>query len=314
MARPRASSDFAFGAARISNINATANANNANDANDAAMPAAPDDSGPDAAGDFTSASVFVVCLHGAVLARSGGIWRDFGDHRAGIETPRETAFRGLQSEIGLKEAQVEVAPDQPVWVVCAGLRHAVFVATLSETVRRGLDFYDSLPRSLRGDFVDFGNFFRNDMFGSEVLHRRLASRAVFDDASDAYVSLCRIARRARTAAYATVNADSSDVDDDASAPPVTLAAALSAARTASGLPPLVARHSAPFGAGASGAVACAASAPAARSVAAAAPPSRKRRSASAADAFFADPRGNAASCVVSPRRLPVLGDTTRRSP
>ena len=144
----------------LGDFNADAGANADADANDAATPAAPGGSGPDAVGDFTSASMFVVCLHGAVLARSGGIWRDFGDRRAGAETPRETAFRGLHSEIGLTEAQVEVAPDQPVWVVRAGLRHAVFVATLPETIRRDLDFHDSLSSSLRGDFVDFGNFFR----------------------------------------------------------------------------------------------------------------------------------------------------------
>ena len=126
---------------------ATANTDtsNANDAGTAATPAAPDDSGPDAAGDFTSASVFVVCLHGAVLARSGGIWRDFGDRRAGIETPRRQPSAASRVRSGSRRAQVEVAPDQPVWVVRAGLRHAVFVATMSETVRRGLDFYDSLP-------------------------------------------------------------------------------------------------------------------------------------------------------------------------
>ena len=93
------------------------------------------DVGVDADGNFSGASVFVVCQHGALMGCAGGIWQDFGGRRDGNETPYETAFRELREEIGLTASHVDVLPDQPVWVVHAGYRHAVFVATLSEANR-----------------------------------------------------------------------------------------------------------------------------------------------------------------------------------
>jgi 8-oxo-dGTP pyrophosphatase MutT (NUDIX family) len=359
------------------------------------------DVGVDANGDFSGASVFVVCQHGALMGCAGGIWQDFGGRRDGNETPYETAFRELKEEIGLTASHVDLLPDQPVWVCHAGYRHAVFVATLSEANRLRSDWDlgdEEAPEldSYRNNFVDFANFFADDMFGTEFVHRRIKTREIFDLASAAYFDMRRAAHRARAAAAAASSDsdDDDDVDDSPPTPPhqppddddagdsppalpqqlpadlpdleapsddegdddsdgggapsVAVATAPSAPRNARGFAPPVptgalarvrfapspaaparataaqaqldarvaqrARHSAPFGAGTSVAAAGAASAPAAPSVAAAAPPSRKRRSASTADAFFADPRGNAASCVVSPRRLPVLGDTTRRSP
>ena len=325
------------------------------------------DVGVDANGDFSGASVFVVCQHGALMGCAGGIWQDFGGRRDGNETPYETAFRELKEEIGLTASHVDLLPDQPVWVCHAGYRHAVFIATLSETNRLRSDWDlgdEEAPEldSYRNNFVDFANFFADDMFGTEFVHRRIKTREIFDLASAAYYDMRRAAHRARAAAAAASSDsdDDDDVDDSPPTPPqqppddddagdsppalpqqlpadlpdleapsddegdddsdgggapsVAVATAPSAPRNARGLAPPVARRSAPFGAGTSGAAAGATSAPAAPSVAAAAPPSRKRRSASTADAFFADPRGNAASCVVSPRRLPVLGDTTRRSP
>ena len=311
-------------------------------------------------GWFSGASVFVVCQHGALMGCAGGIWQDFGGRRDGNETPYETAFRELREEIGLTASHVDVLPDQPIWVCHAGYRHAVFVATLSEANRLRSDWNlgdEETPEldTYRNNFVDFANFFADDMFGDEFVHRRIKTREIFDLASETYCGMRRAVHRAKAAAAAAssdsdndddvddspptppqqppddddvggspptlpqrlpadlpdLEAPSDDDSDDDSnsggAPSVAVAAAPSATRGARGLAPPVARLSAPFGAGTPVAAAGAASAPAAPSVAAAAPPSRKRRSASTADAFFADPRGNAASCVVSPRRLPVSG-------
>ena len=93
------------------------------------------DDGVDADGGFSGASVFVVCQHGALMGCANGIWQGFGGRRDGNETPYETAFRELREEIGLTASHVDVLPDQPILVVHAGYRHAVYVATLSEENR-----------------------------------------------------------------------------------------------------------------------------------------------------------------------------------
>ena len=128
------------------------------------------------------------------MGRANGIWQDFGGRRDGSETPYETAFRELHEEIGLAASHVDVLPDQPAWVVHAGYRHAVFVATLSEANRARPDWNlgdEEAPElgSFRYDFRDFANFFTDDMFGSEFVHRRIKTREIFDLASSAYLGL-----------------------------------------------------------------------------------------------------------------------------
>ena len=182
------------------------------------------DVGVDADGGFSGASVFVVCQHGALMGCAGGIWQDFGGRRDGNETPYETAFRELREEIGLTASHVDVLPDQPVWVVHAGYRHAVFVATLSEENRLRPDWNlgdEETPEldSYRNNFVDFANFFADDMAGSEFVHRRIKTREIFDLASEAYCDMRRAAHRAKAAANAAASSDSDDDDDDDDSPP-----------------------------------------------------------------------------------------------
>ena len=166
--------------------------------------------------------------------------RTFGGRRDGNESPYQTAFRELREEIGLTADHVDVLPDQPIWVVHAGYRHAVFVATLSEENRLRPDWNlgdEETPEldAYSYNFVDFANFFADDMFGYEMVHRRIKTREVFDLASSAYVDMCRAAHRAKVAARA---ADSSDSDDDTDddgepPPPPRKAVASTAARSAS---------------------------------------------------------------------------------
>ena len=182
------------------------------------------DVGVDADGGFSGASVFVVCQHGALMGCAGGIWQDFGGRRDGNETPYETAFRELREEIGLTASHVDVLPDQPIWVVHAGYRHAVFVATLSEENRLRPDWNlgdEETPEldSYRNNFVDFANFFADDMVGSEFVHRRIKTREIFDLASSAYSDMRRAAHRAKAAADAAASSDSDDDDDDDDSPP-----------------------------------------------------------------------------------------------
>ena len=184
------------------------------------------DVGVGADGGFSGASVFVVCQHGALMGCAGGIWQDFGGRRDGNETPYETAFRELREEIGLTASHVDVLPDQPVWVIHAGYRHAVFVATLSEENRLRSDWNlgdEETPEfdSYRNNFVDFANFFADGMVGSEFVHRRIKTREIFDLASSAYSDLRRAAHRAKAAADAAASSDSDDddVDDDDDSPP-----------------------------------------------------------------------------------------------
>ena len=198
------------------------------------------DSGVAADGSFSGASVFVVCQHGALMGRANGLWQDFGGRRDGNESPYQTAFRELREEIGLTADHVDVLPDQPIWVVHAGYRHAVYVATLSEENRLRPDWNlgdEETPEldAYSYNFVDFANYFADDMFGYEMVHRRIKTREIFDLASSAYVDLCRAAHRAKCAARA---ADSSDSDDDSNddgtpPPPPRKAVASTAARSAS---------------------------------------------------------------------------------
>ena len=90
-------------------------------------------------GTFSGASVFVVCEHGALMGRANGIWQDFGGRRKRGETPYATAFREMHEEIGLTAGHVDIPHDQPTWVVHAGYRHAVFIATLLEVSRARAD-------------------------------------------------------------------------------------------------------------------------------------------------------------------------------
>ena len=182
------------------------------------------DVGVDADGGFSGASVFVVCQHGALMGCAGGIWQDFGGRRDGNETPYETAFRELREEIGLTASHVDVLPDQPIWVCHAGYRHAVFVATLSEANRLRPDWNlgdEETPEldAYRCNFVDFANFFADDMFGTEFVHRRIKTREIFDLANGAYVDMRRAAHRAKAAADAAASSDSDDDDDDDDSPP-----------------------------------------------------------------------------------------------
>ena len=196
------------------------------------------DVGVDADGGFSGASVFVVCQHGALMGCAGGIWQDFGGRRDGNETPYETAFRELREEIGLTASHVDVLPDQPIWVCHAGYRHAVFVATLSEENRLRPDWNlgdEETPEldSYRNNFVDFANFFADDMFGNEFVHRRMKTREIFDLASAAYCDMRRAAHRAKAAADAAASSDSDDDDDDDDSPPAPPQRQLASAATSS---------------------------------------------------------------------------------
>ena len=112
----------------------------------------------------------------------------------------------------------------PVWVCHAGYRHAVFVATLSEANRLRPDWNtgdEETPEldAYRCNFVDFANFFADDMFGTEFVHRRIKTREIFDLASEAYVDMRRAAHRAKAAADAAASSDSDDDDDVDDSPP-----------------------------------------------------------------------------------------------
>ena len=105
-----------------------------------------------------------------------------------------------------------------------GYRHAVYVATLSEENRLRPDWNlgdEETPEldSYRNNFIDFANFFPDDMFGSEFVHRRIKTREIFDLASSAYVDMRRAAHRAEAAADAATLADSDDDADDNDTPP-----------------------------------------------------------------------------------------------
>ena len=152
-------------------------------------------------GTFSGASVFVVSRHGALLGRAGNIWHDFGGRRKIGETPHATAFREMREEIGLTAAHVDLVQSQPIWVVHAGYRHAVFVATITEASRARSDWGLSTAATpeldeYRNNFVDFANFFATTCTAYEMVHRRFKTREVFDLASDAYLGLCRAAHRA----------------------------------------------------------------------------------------------------------------------
>ena len=175
-------------------------------------------------GTFSGASVFVVCKHGAIMGRANGIWQDFGGRRKRGETPYATAFREMREEIGLTAGHVGILHDQPTWVVHAGYRHAVFIATLPEANRVRTDCGLGVAETPeldehRGNFVDFANFFSNDMHGNEIVHRRIKTREVFDLANPAYLGLCRAAHHAEAAADTVALADSDDDADDVGAPP-----------------------------------------------------------------------------------------------
>ena len=151
------------------------------------------------------------------MGRANGIWQDFGGRRKLGETPYATAFREMKEEIGLTAAHVDLTHDQPTWVVHAGYRHAAFVATITEASRARSDWGLSTAATpelgeYRNNFVDFANFFADDMSGTGMMHRRIKTREVFDLASAAYLGLCRAAHHAETAAYAALDADG---DDDA---------------------------------------------------------------------------------------------------
>ena len=106
-------------------------------------------------------------------------------------------------------------PTSPYGWCHAGYRHAVFVATLSEANRLRPDWNlgdEETPEldSYRSNFVDFANFFADDMFGTEFVHRRIKTREIFDLASSAYVDMRRAAHRAKAAADAAASSDSDD--------------------------------------------------------------------------------------------------------
>ena len=196
------------------------------------------DVGVDADGGFSGASVFVVCQHGALMGCAGGIWQDFGGRRDGDETPYECAFRELEEEIGLTASHVDVLPDQPIWVVHAGYRHAVFVATLSEAnrLRPDWDLGDEETPELdtyRNNFRDFANFFADDMVGDEFVHRRMKTREIFDLASQTYCDMRRVAHRAKASAGASSDSDGDDDDDDSPPEPPQRHLALAASASAS---------------------------------------------------------------------------------
>ena len=73
--------------------------------------------------------------------------------------------------------------------------------------------------SYRNNFIDFANFFADDMFGNEFVHRRIKTREIFDLANTAYVDMRRAAHRAKAAADAAASSDSDDDDDDGGSPP-----------------------------------------------------------------------------------------------
>ena len=199
------------------------------------------DSGVAADGSFSGASVLIVCQHGALMGRDNGLWQDFGGRRDGNESPYQTAFRELRKETSLTADHVDLLPDQPVWVVHAGYRHAVYVATLSEANRLRPDWNlgdEKTPEldAYRNNFIDFANFFADGMFGTEMMHRRIKTREIFDLASSAYLDLRRAAHRAEAAAYAAASSDSDDdTDDDGKPlpPPPRKAVASAAASAAS---------------------------------------------------------------------------------
>ena len=119
---------------------------------------------------------------------------------------------------------VGILHDQPTWVVHAGYRHAVFIATLPEANRVRTEWGLGIAETpelgaYRGNFVDFANFFSNDMHGDEIVHRRIKTGEVFDLASSAYLGLCQAAHRAEATADAAALADSDDDADDDGAPP-----------------------------------------------------------------------------------------------
>ena len=88
--------------------------------------------------------------------------------------------------------------------------------------------------SYRHNFIDFANFFAGDMFGTEMVHRRIKTREIFDLAGSAYVDLRRAAHRAKVAAYAASSDSDDDTDDDGTPPPPPRkAVAPAAARAAS---------------------------------------------------------------------------------
>ncbi len=98
----------------------------------------------------------------------------------------------MKEEIGLTAAHVDLVQQRPIWVVHAGYQHAVFVATISEASRARSDWGLSTAATpeldeYRNNFVDFANFFFNDMHGDEMVHRRIKTREVFDLASSAYL-------------------------------------------------------------------------------------------------------------------------------
>jgi hypothetical protein len=118
----------------------------------------------------------------------------------------------------------------------------VFVATLSEAnrLRPDWDLGDEETPELdtyRNNFRDFANFFADDMFGDEFVHRRMKTREIFDLASQAYCDMRRVAHRAKAKARAAASSDSDgDDDDDGSAPaPPQRQLALSATSSASQL-------------------------------------------------------------------------------
>ena len=160
------------------------------------------------------------------MGRADGIYQDFGGRRKLGETPYATVFREMKEEIGPTAAHVDLAHDQPTWVVHAGYRYAVFVAIMSEASRARSDWGLNAAATpelgeYRNNFVDFANFFFNDIHGDEMVHRhrRIKTREVFDLACSAYLGLCRAAHRAEIAAYAAASADSDDDADDAGPPP-----------------------------------------------------------------------------------------------
>ena len=63
------------------------------------------------------------------------------------------------------------------------------------------------------------NFFGNDVYGDDFVHRRIKTREIFDLAESAYLGLRRAAHCAETVADAAAVADSDDDSDDDGAPP-----------------------------------------------------------------------------------------------
>ena len=63
------------------------------------------------------------------------------------------------------------------------------------------------------------NFFGNDVYGDDFVHRRIKTREIFDLAESAYLDLRRAVHRAEAVADAAAVADSDDDADDDGAPP-----------------------------------------------------------------------------------------------